>query len=411
MGAVGMETRYEEAVVKLSESLKASFIESDGKSDDRYAPRILGNDSDCNVNVLDTLKRELCDCTSFALSVAFITASGIQVLAAILAELRDRGIPGRILTSTYLNFNDPDALGKLLEYPNIESRVYQGDLHAKGYFFNKDQISTIIIGSSNLTQTALTCNKEWNILFRSFPDGRLYLQAKEQYEQLWNDEEAVSLTKRWIADYRRYLEENPRPKQTRSSRAFRDDAHEAMPLASDSAASASRPRIVPNKMQQSALEALSVLHGREEPRALLVSATGSGKTYLSALDVERQRPGKVLFVAHRQRILSASLHSYERVLGDAYRYGLLAGDKHVRPSMPARRKTTKASGTNVMSATSLVTAMLAMNASPTSTPATARCVRARATNHAPTASNTPSERNPATTAIRQNSSASVCQST
>lgn len=66
MGAVGMETRYEEAVVKLSESLKASFIESDGKSDDRYAPRILGNDSDCNVNVLDTLKRELCDCSSFA---------------------------------------------------------------------------------------------------------------------------------------------------------------------------------------------------------------------------------------------------------------------------------------------------------------------------------------------------------
>ncbi len=85
--------------------------------------------------------------------------------------------------------------------------------------------------------------------------------------------------------------------------------------------------------------------------------------------------------------------------------------KHMRPSMPARRKTTKASGTNVMSATSLVTAMLAKNASPTSTPATARCVRARATNHAPTASNTPSERNPATTAIRQNSSASVCQST
>ena len=85
--------------------------------------------------------------------------------------------------------------------------------------------------------------------------------------------------------------------------------------------------------------------------------------------------------------------------------------RHMRPSMPARRKTTKASGTNVMSATSLVTAMLAKNASPTSTPATARCVRARATNHAPTASNTPSERNPATTAIRQNSNASVCQST
>lgn len=326
-----METRYEETVVKLSESLKASFIEGADKADDRYAPRILSNDNDYNVNVLETLKRELCDCVSFDISVAFITASGIQVLAAILAELRDRDIPGRILTSTYLSFNDPDALGKLLEYPNIETRVYQGDLHAKGYFFNKDQISTIIIGSSNLTQTALTCNKEWNILFRSFPDGRLYLQAKEQYERLWSDEEAVLLTERWIADYRRYLEEHPKPSQHRPSRAFKEGPCGTASADPDEVSSPDdspfRTRIVPNKMQKSALEALAVLHDRAEPRALLVSATGSGKTYLSALDVERQRPQKILFVAHRQRILSASLSSYERVLGNAYQYGFLAGDK------------------------------------------------------------------------------------
>ena len=114
----------------------------------------------------------------FDLSVAFITASGIQVLAGILSQLRQRGIKGRILTSTYLCFNDPDALRKLLEYPNIETRVYQGDLHAKGYFFNKRGISTIIIGSSNLTQTALTCNKEWNVLFRSFPTGDIAHKTK-----------------------------------------------------------------------------------------------------------------------------------------------------------------------------------------------------------------------------------------
>lgn len=119
--------------------------------------------------MLSVIKGEFLDCVSFDLSVAFITASGIQVLAEILSQLRQRGIKGRILASTYLCFNDPDALRKLLEYPNIETRVYQGDLHAKGYFFNKRGISTIIIGSSNLTQTALTCNKEWNVLFRSFP--------------------------------------------------------------------------------------------------------------------------------------------------------------------------------------------------------------------------------------------------
>ena len=173
-----MNQRIEYNVVEFSEeaksafrkSLEASFIGSEKEPDDRFAPRILSNNDPAS-NVLSVIKGEFLDCVSFDLSVAFITASGIQVLAEILSQLRQRGIKGRILTSTYLCFNDPDALRKLLEYPNIETRVYQGDLHAKGYFFNKRGISTIIIGSSNLTQTALTCNKEWNVLFRSFPTG------------------------------------------------------------------------------------------------------------------------------------------------------------------------------------------------------------------------------------------------
>ena len=81
--------------------------------------------------MLSVIKGEFLDCVSFDLSVAFITASGIQVLAEILSQLRQRGIKGRILTSTYLCFNDPDALRKLLEYPNIETRVYQGGFTQK----------------------------------------------------------------------------------------------------------------------------------------------------------------------------------------------------------------------------------------------------------------------------------------
>lgn len=139
-----MNQRIEYNVVEFSEeaksafrkSLEASFIGSEKEPDDRFAPRILSNDDPAS-NVLSVIKGEFLDCVSFDLSVAFITASGIQVLAEILSQLRERGIKGRILTSTYLCFNDPDALRKLLEYPNIETRVYQGDLHAKGYFFNK----------------------------------------------------------------------------------------------------------------------------------------------------------------------------------------------------------------------------------------------------------------------------------
>ena len=85
--------------------------------------------------------------------------------------------------------------------------------------------------------------------------------------------------------------------------------------------------------------------------------------------------------------------------------------RHSRPSMPLRRTTAKASGTNVISATSLVTAMLAKNARPTSIPATPRCVRTRPRRNAAARSSTPKLRKPATTAIRQNSNASVCQST
>ena len=199
-----MNQRIEYNVVEFSEeaksafrkSLEASFIGSEKEPDDRFAPRILSNNDPAS-NVLSVIKGEFLDCVSFDLSVAFITASGIQVLAEILSQLRQRGIKGRILTSTYLCFNDPDALKKLLEYPNIETRVYQGDLHTKGYFFNKRGISTIIIGSSNLTQTALTCNKEWNVLFRSFPTGDIAHKTKAEfekrsYQQKWLAENAVA---------------------------------------------------------------------------------------------------------------------------------------------------------------------------------------------------------------------------
>ena len=250
----------------------------------------------------------------------------MQVLVDILSELKERNILGRILTSTYLNFNDPDALRKLLEYPNIESHVYQGNLHAKGYFFNRGQISTIIIGSSNLTQKALTCNKEWNILFRSFPKGNMLLEAKEEFDKLWLDEETTPLTAAWITDYERYLAQLKTKAQPAKPSAPFHRSGSVEPPPTTNADGSHRSKITPNKMQRSALEALAVLHGRNEPRALLVSATGTGKTYLSALDIERQKPHRILFIAHRRRrILSASQASFERVLANRYTYSTYQG--------------------------------------------------------------------------------------
>ena len=299
-------------VIDFSASLESSFIDSSKKADDRYAPKILSN-SDSACNVLSVLKKEFANCTSFDLSVAFITSSGIQMLTEILAELSSKKIPGRILTSTYLSFNEPDALRKILEYPNIEARIYQGSLHAKGYFFDQDGISTIIIGSSNLTQTALTCNKEWNVLFRSFPNGEILHQTKEEFLKLWNDNLTTAITNAWVDNYEAYLDCSPK----RYSQYALEQNQSSLTINGSGTTS----KIKPNQMQSQALEALNVLHKRNEPRALLVSATGTGKTYLSAFEIERTKPKKVLFVAHRQRILDVSQKSFADVLGDTYTYG------------------------------------------------------------------------------------------
>ena len=317
------------SVADFSKSLESSFIEHDPQADARYAPRILTNSESSGTNVLSVLKRELNDCISFDFSVAFITDSGIQTLIAVLLDLKERGIHGRILTSTYLNFNDPGALRTLLEYPNIETRVFQGEHHAKGYFFNKEGLSTIIIGSSNLTQKALTCNKEWNVLFHSYERGDLLGETKREFNSLWTSDQSVALTSEWIDEYESFRKQH-RPTQNHSFASEytqRNAGSRVDPLSTGliGGSKTATVEIVPNTMQKHALEALDVLHRHGEPRALLVSATGTGKTYLAALDVKAARPAKVLFVAHRKRILSASLESFKRVLGNDFTYGLYDG--------------------------------------------------------------------------------------
>lgn len=318
--------RIEYSVEDFTNTLKSSFIDSSTESDHRYAPRIISNGRQPGLDVLSVIKSEISECDSFDFSVAFVTSSGIQVLVQILNKLCARGVSGRILTSTFNNFNDPDALRKLLEFPNIETRVFQGNLHAKGYVFNGDQISTIVIGSSNLTHQALTCNKEWNVLFRTFPDGGLLHQMRAEYDEVWEDERTAVVTGSWIDEYESYR----RSTVEGSSRSFGNSKppfrHESF-TPEGSGFREALPVIMPNKMQSLALEFLRALHDRCEERALLVSATGTGKTYLSALDVRQVEPCRVLFIAHRRRILEASRDSFRRVLGERYSYSILEGGR------------------------------------------------------------------------------------
>ena len=130
-----------------------------------------------------------------------------------------------------------------------------------------------------MTQTALTCNKEWNVLYQTVENSRLLSELRGEFNSLWNDTSTVLLSQDWIENYAAYRSAHPsKPKPKPTFQAT------VSPTTND------LEEIKPNKMQQRALEALGVIHRKGETRALLVSATGTGKTFLSAFDVLATKP-------------------------------------------------------------------------------------------------------------------------
>lgn len=293
-------------------------IEFDSLTRENDSPKLIANSKATGGTLLSVIKEQLSACGSFDFCVAFVADGGLQILVETFQELKQRGIKGRLLTSTYLNFNSPDVFRKLLEYDNMEVRVFQGNLHAKGYIFDKGETSTVIVGSSNMTQTALTCNKEWNVLYQTVENSRLLGELRSEFNSLWNDTSTVLLSQDWIENYAAYR--SARPSKPKSKPPFQAAV---CPTTND------LEEIKPNKMQQRALEALGVIHRKGETRALLVSATGTGKTFLSAFDMLATKPRRVLFLAHRRRIIDASRASYERLLGSTYTFDTYQTGKNI----------------------------------------------------------------------------------
>ncbi len=122
-------------------------------------------------NVYSTLVSLLEGCSQFKISVAFITYGGLQILLDTLKDLEERKIKGEVLTSTYLHFTDPKALERLSSFSNLKLKIFvpgaDYGFHTKGFLFKdgkSDPAWTVLVGSSNLTASALKCNMEWNVL-------------------------------------------------------------------------------------------------------------------------------------------------------------------------------------------------------------------------------------------------------
>lgn len=298
---------------ELEDGLKTGFIDYSLTSLERYHPKLLVNDHKRGMKVLTSIIQELHHCEEFYFSVAFITNSGVTSLINILSELKQKNIRGKIITSQYQNFTQPKALERLLEFDNIELRIVtRGNFHAKGYIFKQEDSFSFIVGSSNLTQSALSANKEWNLKLSSLENGLIMQNIMREFERTFD--EATVIDREWLDGYTQIYT---------SIRTAQRELGRQMKAASSNVLSLNQ--IYPNKMQKEALEALASLRRDGKEKALLISATGTGKTYLSAFDVALVQPKRFLFVIHRENIARAALRSYKAILGQSLDAGILSG--------------------------------------------------------------------------------------
>lgn len=302
------------ALEPFGQDVGFGYLDKSVRSPRLFHPHLVLNSA--TDSMLRALRHELKNSTSFTFSVAFVSTRAIALLKQ---ELIDFVGVGRIITSNYLGFNSPRAFSELLnlQHLGIDVRLHnESAFHPKGYVFQRPEGITAILGSSNLTESALATNHEWNLRVSASRESDLAAQFSNLVdEQLFN---SVPLTQEWIDNYA--LTYQP-PTHITAPRSPAEAEAQAEVIAEPTA-----NYISPNTMQVDALRAIERVRSDGKNRALVISATGTGKTILSALDVRAVDPARVLFIAHREQILDRAMREFQRVLGVPHdSLGKLAG--------------------------------------------------------------------------------------
>lgn len=270
------------------------------------------------------LRREAYDCDQIDILVSFITTSGVRKLIDVLQAATAAGASGvgrssiRVLTTTYMGATDLDAVNSLARLTGCTVKVSldgrRTRLHAKAWIFHRRSgFGSAYVGSANLSAAALLGGLEWTVKFTERGQEALYARAKAHFDTLWEDDE-----------FETYDPDDPSSVAALCA---------ALKLESGSSPTTSLTLfdIAPKRYQQEMLDQLAFerRHGRH--RNLLVAATGTGKTVVAALDYRRTVQGmggarpRLLFVAHREQILTQALQTYRHALRDHSFGELLVG--------------------------------------------------------------------------------------
>jgi superfamily II DNA or RNA helicase/HKD family nuclease len=302
--------QMDDLIQSFNQSLKTGYIDKSIVSNLDYQPELLVNQKNPPKKVLSSILYELENCNQFFISVAFVTTSGVATIINKLKELEDREIRGKILVSQYLNFTQPEALKRLLQFKNIDLRIaITGNAHTKGYIFKSKEHYNLIVGSSNLTAQALSTNKEWNIKVSALDKSGIVEKVLLEFDS--DFEKGTPVNAEYILSYEEIYQ----------SQSLLNRKNKLESLAE------SKPLISPNSMQIEALGNLKNLRAEGKNKALIISATGTGKTYLSAFDAKAFNPKKLLFVVHRLTIAKDSLYTFQSVFGNNKTMGLYSGSQ------------------------------------------------------------------------------------
>ncbi len=273
-------------------------------------PALLTNARD-EPSLAAELKAEMASANALDLLCAFVKWYGVRLLENELKELREVGVPLRVVTTTYLGSTERRALDRMIRDFGAQVRIqYDAQrtrLHAKAWLFRRNTgFDTAYVGSSNLSRAALLDGVEWNVRLSRVSTPTLLQKFEATFDSYWSD-----------SSFEPY---DPDCDADRLDDALAEAAgiktHDNVTI------SLSGLEVRPFAYQAEMLEAIDaerMIHDRH--RNLVVAATGTGKTVIAALDYRRlcettdPRPS-LLFVAHRKEILEQSLRTYREVLAD-----------------------------------------------------------------------------------------------
>lgn len=274
-------------------SLSRSFLFTNSKKD---------------VSMVHELAREIACADRIDMLVSFIRSSGLNLILPYLRQFTNQGGRLRIVTTTYMGATDPKAIKFLAELPNTEIKisynVKETRLHAKSYMFYRESgFSTAYVGSSNLSRAAIGDGMEWNMKVTEQDLPNVINKMKATFEVYWHSDE--------FQDF--HLSDMDRLQKAIDKERHRDGSGSSNSYSFD---------IQPYSYQQAILDALRAeRYGKNRWRNLVVAATGTGKTAISAFDFRnfyqsRKEGAKLLFIAHRGEILKQSLSCFRQVMKD-----------------------------------------------------------------------------------------------